>query len=125
MLNLPPSVRVFVSTVPADMRRSFDGLAAMTEQVLEKDPFSGHLFVFRNKRGDRVKILYWDRDGYCLWYKRLEKGTFRFPQEGDKSLEVEAAELALLLEGFDLSGAKRGKRYRREAKEIDMYSGST
>ncbi|MCA9445299.1 MAG: IS66 family insertion sequence element accessory protein TnpB [Candidatus Omnitrophica bacterium] len=114
MLNFPPSVRVFVSTVPADMRRSFDGLAAMTEQILEKDPFSGHLFVFRNKRGDRVKILYWDRDGYCLWYKRLEKGTFRFPERGEKSLEVEAAELALLLEGFDLSGARRAKRYRRE-----------
>lgn len=113
MLNLPPSVRIFVSTVPADMRRSFDRLSAMTEQVLQQDPFSGHLFVFRNKRGDRVKILYWDRSGYCLWYKRLEEGTFRFPERHERSIEVDAAELALLLEGFDLSGAKRAKRYSR------------
>jgi len=113
MLNLPPSVRIFISTVPADMRRSFDGLAAMTEQILKEDPFSGHLFVFRNKRGDRVKVLYWDRSGYCLWYKRLEKGTFRFPERHETSVEVDAAELALLLEGFDLSGARRAKRYSR------------
>ena len=113
MLNLPPSVRIFISSVPADMRRSFDGLSAMTDQVLKRDPLSGHLFVFRNKRGDRVKILYWDRSGYCLWYKRLEEGTFRFPRGHEKSVEVEAAELALLLEGFDLAGARRAKRYRR------------
>lgn len=118
MLNLPPSVRIFISTVPADMRRSFDGLAAMTERILEEDPFSGHLFVFRNKRGDRVKILYWDRSGYCLWYKRLEEGTFRFPEKHARSVEVEAAELALLLEGFDLSGVKRAKRYARSREEI-------
>lgn len=113
MLSLPPSVRIFISTVPADMRRSFDGLSAMTEQVLEQDPFSGHLFVFRNKRGDRVKILYWDRSGYCLWYKRLERGTFRFPTHEATSIEVEASELALLLEGIDLSGARRQKRFVR------------
>lgn len=117
MLNLPPSVRVFISTVPADMRRSFDGLSAMTEQILALDPFSGHLFVFRNKRGDRVKILYWDRSGYCLWYKRLEEGTFRFPERHEKSIEVDAAELALLLEGFDLEGARRAKRYDRKARD--------
>jgi len=117
MLNLPPSVRIFISTVPGDMRRSFDGLAAMTEQILAQDPFSGHLFVFRNKRGDRVKILYWDRSGYCLWYKRLEEGTFRFPERREKSVEVDAAELALLLEGFDLTGARRAKRYSRNRKK--------
>ena len=113
MLNLPPSVRAFISTGPADMRRSFDGLAAMTEQILAQDTFSGHLFVFRNKRGDRVKILYWDRSGYCLWYKRLEQGTFRFPERHERSTEVDAAELSLLLEGFDLEVAKRAKPYRR------------
>ena len=116
MLNLPPSVRIFISTVPADMRRSFDGLSAMTEQILEQDPFSGHLFVFRNKRGDRVKILYWDRTGYCIWYKRLEKGTFRFPQRHEKSLEVDASELSLLLEGFDLAGIQRANRYTRNGR---------
>lgn len=113
MLSLPPSVRIFVCLQPADMRRSFDGLAAMVEQVVERDPLSGHLFVFRNRRGDRVKIIYWDRDGYALWYKRLERGVFRFPQRDDESLEVSATDLMLILEGIDLAGVKRRKRYAR------------
>ena len=79
MLRLPASVRVYLCLLPVDMRRSFDGLASMAEQVVGQDPLSGHLFVFRGRRGDRVKVLYWDRDGYALWYKRLEKGVFRFP----------------------------------------------
>lgn len=111
MLSWPPSVRVYLAAQPADMRRSFDGLAAMTAEVLGQDPLSGHLFVFRNKRGDRVKILYWDRSGYCLWYKRLEAGTFRFPAAAGGSVEIEAADLALLLEGIDLAGAARRKRF--------------
>ena len=111
MLSLPPTVRIFVSTQPADMRRSFDGLAAMTVDVIGQDPLSGHLFVFRNKRGDRVKILYWDRSGYCLWYKRLEAGVFRFPSAAGGSVEVQASDLALLLEGIDLAGASRRKRF--------------
>ena len=92
----------------------------MTERILERDPFSGHLFVFRNKRGDRVKILYWDRSGYCLWYKRLEEGTFRFPERDAKSVEVEASELALLLEGFDLSGVRRARRYKRGSEKVGV-----
>ena len=103
-------MRIFVAREAADMWRSFDGLASITEGVLGHNPLSGHLFVFRNKRGDRLKILYWDRSGYCLWYKRLEQGTFRFPVGSESSLEVEASELALLLEGIDLAGAKRRKR---------------
>jgi transposase len=112
MLMPPPSVRVFVASVPVDLRRSFDSLAACTEQLLQQDPLSGHLFVFRNRPGDRVKILYWDRTGYCLWYKRLEKGTFRLPS-GPGGVEISAAELVLLLEGIDLAGAQKQVRFVR------------
>ena len=114
VLMLPPSVRVFIATEPADMRCAFDGLTARAQHILEQDPFSGHLFVFRNKRADRVKILFWDRSGFALWYKRLEKGTFRFPEGSGKATEVEAAELALLLEGIDFRGARRRPRWRRK-----------
>lgn len=100
MLSLPPSVRIFLCVQPTDMRRSFDGLAMMTEQVLRQDPFSGHLFVFRNRRGDRIKLLYWDRDGHAIWYKRLEKGVFRFPEHCDDGAEVAASTLTMLLEGL-------------------------
>ena len=113
MLSLPPTVRVFLSTEPADMRWSFDRLAAIVRDSLCQEPLSGHLFVFRNRREDRVKILYWDRSGFALWYKRLEEGTFRFPAVGAPSVRVEAAELALLLEGIDLEGARRRKRFYR------------
>jgi transposase len=117
MISLPPSVKIFLATQPADMRRSFDGLAAMVEHVLQQDPLSGHLFVFRNRRGDRVKLLYWDRDGLCIWYKRLEEGTFRFPapQEGQTCVTISAAEWAMLLDGVDFTNVRRVKRYRRTA----------
>lgn len=111
MLTLPPSVRIFIASGPADMRRSFDRLAAMVREEIREDPLSGHLFVFRNRMGDRCKILFWDRSGFCLFYKRLEEGTFRFPEGSSLHVEVEAAELALLLEGIDLAGAKRRKRF--------------
>jgi transposase len=107
-------VRIFLCTQPADMRRSFDGLAAMTKDILREDPLSGHLFVFRSRRGDRVKILWWSSGGYCLWYKRLEEGTFRFPEGGAgeaAGVEVASGDLSLLLEGIDLAGARRRRRY--------------
>ena len=113
MLTLPPAVRLFVCTPPTDMRRGFDRLALMVEQVLQQDPFSGHLFVFRSKRADRVKVLYWDRDGYAVWYKRLEKGTFRFPQSLGDGAELPASALALILEGVDPTKVKRSPRYAR------------
>jgi transposase len=114
MLSLPLPVRIFLCTRPADMRRGFDGLAQLVREYLGADPLSGHLFVFRSKRGDRLKMLYWDTDGYALWYKRLEKGTFRFPATpGEGGLEVRAADLTMLLDGVDLDSVKRQKRYRR------------
>lgn len=116
MLSLPSSVRVFVCLVPVDMRRSFDGLAAQAEQVVRQDPLSGHLFVFRGRRGDRVKILYWDRDGYALWYKRLESGTFRFPADTREAKEITAAELGMILEGLEVSAVKRSKRFSLAAR---------
>jgi transposase len=108
---LPPAVRIFLAAGPADLRRSFDGLAAMAREVVREDPLSGHLFVFRNRSGDRVKILFWDRSGFVLWYKRLEKGTFRFPHVEGERVEVEAGELMLWLEGIELAGARRRPRF--------------
>jgi transposase len=114
VLTLPPAVRVYVAVEPVDIRRSFDGLSAAVREVLRQQPLSGHLFVFRNRRGDRVKILFWDRNGYALFYKRLERGTFQLPAEAPREathLEMEAAELALMLEGIDLRGARRRPRW--------------
>ncbi len=108
---------------PADMRRGFDGLSTLVEQALNQNPFSGHLFVFFNRRRDRTKILFWDRDGYALFYKRLEKGVFEIlrPQpsisseERLPSVQVTYQELAMLLDGVDLSTVRRRPRYARTA----------
>jgi transposase len=115
MMSLPLPVRIFLCTQPADMRRSFDGLARMVREFLGADPLSGHLFVFRSKRGDRVKLLYWDTDGLAIWYKRLEEGTFRFPAApaDGGGVEIRAADLSMLLDGVDLGSVKRQKRYQR------------
>jgi transposase len=117
MLSLPLPVRIFLCTRHADMRKSFDGLAQMVREFLGADPLSGHLFVFRSRRGDRLKLLYWDSDGLAIWYKRLEEGSFRFPPAppDGQGLEVRAADLAMLLDGVDLDTVKRRKRYRRPA----------
>ena len=114
MLTCPPAVRVFLYTQPTDMRRSFDRLAAMVEQTLGGNPFSGHLFVFVNRRSDRMKILFWDRSGFCLFYKRLEQGVFHMPASTDEGLEIDIARLTLILAGLDLSGAVQRKRCRRK-----------
>jgi transposase len=109
------STRIWLATAPADMRCSFDRLAELAAAVTGDDPFSGHLFLFRSRGGDRLKILYWDRDGYALWYKRLEEGTFKLPkvEPAQRSVELRASELAMLLDGIDLRSVKRTKRYRR------------
>ena len=115
MLTLPSSVRTFICTQITDMRYGFDRLACLAEAVLKQDPFSGHLFVYFNRRGDKCKILFWDRSGFCLWYKRLETGVFRLPVHSSdtKSLEVDMARLSLILEGIDLSSSKQRRRYKR------------
>src|SRR3954471_20323711 len=111
MLSLPPSVRILLAREPADMRKGFDGLAYLVQSVLAENPLSGHLFVFRNRRGDRLKVLYWDRDGLAIWMKRLERGTFRFPTTQDGPLAGTPAELAAILEGIDLERAPRRPRF--------------
>ena len=103
------------------MRKGFDSLAHLVEASLALDPLSGHLFVFRSRRGDRIKILYWDRDGYAMWYKRLEKGSFRFPiaatASATKGVEVKAADLMMILDGVALGSVRRQRRYSRETVE--------
>lgn len=119
MLTLPASVRIYVAAEGVDLRLGFDGLAAATRRLIEQSPMNGHLFVFLNRRRNRIKVLVWDRTGYLLLYKRLERGTFALPREpalGRRHLEVDAGELGLILEGLDLRGARRRDRwYRRPA----------
>ena len=116
MLMLPPSVRIFVYAQPADMRCGFHKLSMLAETFMGQDPLGGHLFVFFNKAGDKCKILFWDRTGFVLWYKRLEEGTFeKLPcPPGQASLEVDVAKLTWVLEGIDLFQARRRKRYQRQ-----------
>lgn len=105
--------RIWLSMRPMDMRCGFDRMAEMARIVTNHDPQSGHLFVFRSRGGDRLKILFWDRDGFAMFYKRLEEGTFKFPRHNDSasSIELRSSELAMLLEGIDLASVKRTKRY--------------
>lgn len=114
-LDCASTTRIWLCTGPTDMRRGFDRLAEQSRQVTRQDPQSGHLFVFRSRGGDRLKVLYWDKDGYCLWYKRLEEGTFKLPKVrgAQQSLELRPSELAMILDGIDLASVKRVKRYRR------------
>jgi transposase len=115
MLTLPPSVKIYVATRPVDARKSFDGLAALVEAEFGLEPMSGHLFVFLNRRAHVCQILFWDRCGFCIIRKRLEAGTFRLVRGSDEEgchVEINAAELALMLEGIELDGAKHRKRYR-------------
>lgn len=125
MLKLPSlgdidqgiSVRIYLCTAPTDMRKGFDSLAALVRESLGQDPLTGHLFLFVGRHRDRIKILYWDRDGFALWYKRLEEGTFRLPsfKKVGVSVELKASELAMLLAGIDLTSIKRRKRFARPA----------
>jgi transposase len=138
VLSLPLPGRIFWCTLPTDMRKSFDTLSGLVQKHLGQDPLSGDLFVFRSKRGDRIKLLYWDSDGLAIWYKRLEEGTFALPSTvtaatasgatvvdgeaprataGDHGVMLRPAELALLLDGIDLTHVKRQKRYQKPIPE--------
>jgi transposase len=120
MLRLPSlqemdrtaAVKIYLAAGATDMRKGFDSLAALVRDHLGHDPLSGSLFLFVGRGRDRIKILHWDSDGFALWYKRLEEGTFRLPTtEAEASIELKASELAMLLEGIDLSRLKRRRRF--------------
>lgn len=118
MLSLPPSVRVFLATQPVDGRKGPDSLMTIVRDVFGEDPLGGHLFVFFSKRCDRVRVVYWDRNGFAMWTKRLEAGRFcpSFSSDGRLApVRVEAAELALIIEGIDLAGARRRPRWQPRA----------
>ena len=126
MLKLPSlgeldrgmSGRIYLCTSPTDMRKGFDTLAALVKDFLGQDPLSGHLFLFVGRAKDRLKILYWDADGFALWYKRLEAGVFKLPkaEAGTRSVELRASELAMILDGIDVSRLKRTPRYELAAR---------
>jgi transposase len=114
MLSLPSSVRVYAALGAVDMRRSFDGLAAATRTVLQQDPMSGALFLFFNRRLDLVKCLWWDRGGWCLFAKRLGKGTFKRPPTPDaatSAVEIDGTALAMILDGIDLRSTRKRQRF--------------
>jgi transposase len=113
MLNLPTNVSIYLCAQPVDLRKSFDGLSGLVESVFQRNVLDGHLFLFVNKRRDRIKAMWWDRDGLVIWYKRLEQGTLETPHfSGDPShLTIDATQLAMLLGGVSLASAKRRKRY--------------
>jgi transposase len=119
-LDRAQMARIWLATEAADMRCGLDRLAERVRMVIGQDPLTGHLFVFRSRRGDRLKILVWDRDGFVLWYKRLETGVFKLPkvEVGTRSVELRASELAMILDGIDMSRLKRVPRYERDAARI-------
>jgi transposase len=119
-LDQPSAVRIWLATAPADMRCSFDRLAELARAVTGQDPLGGHLFLFRSRGGERLKALYWDSDGYALWYKRLEEGVFKLPrfEDGAKAVELRPSELAMLLDGIDLRSIKRVKRYAGKSPSV-------
>lgn len=114
MLLVNPQVRVYLCTMPVDLRKSFDGLSGLVQSVFQQSLLEGHLFLFLNRRRDRLKMLWWDRDGLAIWYKRLERGTFEMPRvpEGATHVRLDAAELAMLLSGVSLATARRRPRYQ-------------
>ena len=124
MIALPPQVRVFLYRLPTDMRKSFNGLVALTESALKQDPLSGSFFVFLNRRRDRIKILYWGQTGFCIWYQQLQKGTYQLPAadvlEELETIEVTRSQLSLILDGIDLSSARQRMRFQLPKELLDQ-----
>jgi transposase len=116
-LDRAQMTRIWLAAEATDMRCGFDRLAERAKAVTGESPLGGHLFVFRSRRGDRLKILIWDHDGFVLWYKRLEAGVFKLPRirDGARSVQLRASELAMILDGIDMSKLKRAARYERAA----------
>src|SRR5215216_1977323 len=114
MLSLSPAVKLWYCSAPVDMRLGFDGLHALVQHRLKADPLSGHLFIFRNKNADRLKVLYWGGHGLCLWSQRLEAGRYHFPEApaGSAGVELSAGAFQMILDGIDLTRVRRFKRYR-------------
>ena len=115
MIGVTGQGRIFLCTQDTDMRKSFDSLRGIIRSAMHLDPLSGYLFVFKNKRGDRIKVVYWDSDGFAMWYKVLQKGTFQFPDLQNFSsaeLEFDSSTLGMILGGIDLSSIRRRQRYR-------------
>lgn len=131
MIALPPQVRVFLYRHATDMRKSFHGLVALTESELKQDPLSGDLFVFMNRRRDRIKILYWGQTGYCIWYQQLQQGTYQIPKPDAKdqaaTLKVTRAQLSLILDGIDLGSVRQRPRFHlnRETLRTDERAAET
>jgi len=127
MISLPSPVRVFLHAPPTDLRKGFDALCGLVTTAFGQDPTSGHLFLFVNRRRDRIKILYWDRDGLAVWYKRLESpGTFQIPTTAAEaaSIEMTATQLALILSGIDLRSARQRRRYQRPTPAVEESAGA-
>jgi transposase len=126
MINLPHTVRVFLHTPATDLREGFDALSGLVTTAFSQDPTSGHLFLFVNRRRDRLKILYWDRDGLAIWYKRLETGSFQLPVVpcDAVSIEMTPTQLAMILSGIDLRFARQRKRYQRPMPEAEKSIGA-
>lgn len=115
MIGLPAGTQIWLVAGATDMRKGFDGLSALVQTALRREPFSGQLFVFRGRRGDRVKVLWWDGQGLCLYYKRLERGRFVWPQARDGVVRLSPAQLSMLLEGIDWRRPERTDRPQKAA----------
>ena len=121
MISLPHPVRLFLHTPATELRKGFDALSGLVTTAFGQDPTSGHLFLFVNRRRDRLKILYWDRDGLAIWYKRLETGSFQLPVTASDaaSIEMSSTQLGLILSGIDLGSARQRKRYQRPTPKAE------